>query len=105
MQEDTVETTDDAEPPPAPPAHPLERWLDWVVPFVSARLRRALGEIGGTALRDLVFFHHGRVELTAARIDVRFRLAEHPIELRLAGLDRDPGWVPAAGRTLTFYYD
>jgi hypothetical protein len=25
--------------------------------------------------------------------------------VRLAGLDRDPGWVPAAGRRVAFHYE
>jgi hypothetical protein len=43
--------------------------------------------------------------VTDDRVAVLFRLAEHPIELRMAGLDRDPGWVPAAGRHIVFHYD
>jgi hypothetical protein len=100
-----TEAAGNAELPPAPPANPLERWLDLLVPFIQARLGRALAEANHEALLVLAFQHHARVELTASRVDVRFQLAEHPIELRLAGLDRDPGWLPAAGHTLTFYYD
>jgi len=83
----------------------LERWLDWLVPYIEARLERALGVEEAETFRDLVFRQQARLEITAARVDVRFELAKHPIELRLAGLDRDPGWVPAAGRTLVFHYD
>jgi len=25
--------------------------------------------------------------------------------VRLSGLDRDPGWVPAAGRSVHFHFD
>jgi len=38
-------------------------------------------------------------------VDVIFALADLPIEVRLGGLDRNPGWVPAAGRVITFHYD
>ena len=38
-------------------------------------------------------------------VDVMFSLAELPIELRLSGLDRDPGWIPAADRVVAFHYD
>ena len=34
----------------------------------------------------------------------RFGLRELPIEVRLSGLDRDPGWVPAAGRFVAFHF-
>ena len=45
------------------------------------------------------------IETTSARVDAHFSLAKHPIELRMAGLDRDPGWVPAGGRSIYFHYD
>jgi len=35
---------------------------------------------------------------------VRLSLTELPLEIRLAGLDRDPGWIPAAGRFLAFHF-
>jgi hypothetical protein len=35
---------------------------------------------------------------------INFALAELPIEIRIAGLDRDPGWVPAAGRFIAFHF-
>jgi len=34
-----------------------------------------------------------------------FALAGLPIELRIAGLDRDPSWVPAAGRFINFHFE
>ena len=43
------------------------------------------------------------VERLPAR-DLTLSLADLPIELRLAGLDRDPGWVPAAGRYIAFHF-
>jgi hypothetical protein len=42
--------------------------------------------------------------LTEVHLDIFFALSEHPVEIRLAGLDRDPGWVPAAGRFVRFNY-
>jgi hypothetical protein len=39
------------------------------------------------------------------RVDAVFSLAEHPIEIRMAGLDIDPGWIPAAGRALHFHFE
>jgi hypothetical protein len=46
-----------------------------------------------------------RIALTPAHIDVAFTLMSHPIEIRMAGLDRDPGWIPAAGRYVSFHFD
>ena len=47
----------------------------------------------------------GRVTITPVHLDVWFSLASHPIEIRRAGLDRDPGWMPAAGRHVAFHFD
>lgn len=47
----------------------------------------------------------GRITLSPAHLDVTFSLAAHPIEIRVAGLDRDPGWIPAAGRHVDFHFD
>jgi hypothetical protein len=38
-------------------------------------------------------------------VDVAFFLADLPIPIRLSGLDRDPGWIPAADRIVSFRYD
>jgi hypothetical protein len=43
--------------------------------------------------------------VTATHVDVLFQLAGLPVEVRLSGLDRDPGWVPAAGRFVAFRYE
>ena len=48
---------------------------------------------------------YGRITLTPAHLDVHFSLAAHPIEIRMSGLDRDPGWIPAAGRHVNFHFD
>jgi hypothetical protein len=47
----------------------------------------------------------GRLALSPMRLDVTFDLTTHPLAIRVAGLDRDPGWVPAAGRVIAFHYN
>jgi hypothetical protein len=47
----------------------------------------------------------GRVVLSPTRLDVSFDLATHPLAIRAAGLDRDPGWIPAAGRSVAFHFE
>jgi hypothetical protein len=79
----------------------LEQWLDWIVPYVRARLRRAL-ESDEPAL--LVCAQPASILSTDVHLEVFFALPAHPLEIRLAGLDRDPGWVPAAGRFIRFHY-
>ena len=90
-------------PPPAPGSAPLDRWLGLVLPYVRARLARALGALEEEAVR-LTCALPARIQLTATHLDLTLSLADLPIELRLAGLDRDPGWVPAAGRYIAFHF-
>jgi hypothetical protein len=80
------------------------RWLGWLMPYVQVRLQRALGlahvdEVGG-----LLCAHQARVYITATHLDVALALETLPIAIRLSGLDRDPGWVPAAGRSIAFHF-
>jgi hypothetical protein len=81
------------------------RWLSRLAPYVSARLCRALGVGEAGAAARLVCEHAARVSVTETRLDVTFELARLPFEVRLSGLDRNPGWVPAAGRYVAFHYD
>ena len=53
---------------------------------------------------DLLLRQPARIEVGETRVDATFELATHPIESRLAALDHDPGFVPAAGRTLAFHF-
>jgi hypothetical protein len=47
----------------------------------------------------------GRIARTPVHLDVRFPLEHHPIEIRIARLDRNPGWIPAAGVHIGFHFD
>jgi hypothetical protein len=49
--------------------------------------------------------HRTRVLVTATHLEVIFALDELPIEIRLAGLDRDPRWGPAAGRFIELRFE
>jgi hypothetical protein len=80
-------------------------WLSRLMPYVRARLRAALGADGPEDSGAIVCRHHAIVRATETHVDVFFALSDHRIELRLAGLDRDPGWVPAAGRFISFHYN
>ena len=74
---------------------------------VRERLHRAFGtsDEDPSELCRLLLTQSARVLVTATRLDVFFALDEHPVPIRLSGLDRDPGWVPAAGRIVAFYYE
>jgi hypothetical protein len=47
----------------------------------------------------------GRIVRSASHLDVHFSLERHPIEIRLARLDRNPGWIPAAGVHVEFHFN
>jgi hypothetical protein len=65
---------------------------DWLELHVDLPLPRVL---------ELAAFVHA----DETRVDAVFSLVEHPIEIRIAGLDIDPGWIPAAGRALHFHFE
>ncbi|RKH44209.1 hypothetical protein D7V93_36410 [Corallococcus llansteffanensis] len=97
----------DVPAPTGPGATPLERWLGWLVPYVRARLSRALGvpPDDTEALERMLLMHDARLHLTETHVDVVLALAQLPLEVRVAGLDRDIGWIPSAGRHLTFHFE
>jgi hypothetical protein len=85
---------------------PLHRWLGWLCDYLRARLARALGFPPRSAEALKVLLNEpARIVTTATQVSVFFSLAQHPLQIRLAGLDRDPGWVPAAGKNVLFFYD
>jgi hypothetical protein len=86
---------------PAPPGAALVRLL----PYLRARLALALGLRDARALGRVLLRLPARVRAEPTRIDVFFALQQLPLAVRLAGLDRDPGWLPAAGRDLRFHFD
>jgi hypothetical protein len=97
-------TPDQRAPAGAIPAARLARFLPRLVRRTNAWVAAALGEPVTLSLARRVLCHRARVHITPAHVDVQFDLASLPIEIRLAGLDRDPGWVPAAGRIVRFLY-
>ena len=75
---------------------------DRLVVRVRSRLTELLDDDdpGGLLIR-----RHGRIARTPGHVDVHFPLDRHPIEIRLARLDRNPGWIPAAGVHIAFHFD
>jgi hypothetical protein len=83
------------------PAAASERWLTCLGLYLDARIRRACGD-PSLGLASLALPGHCRI--AAGRIDVTLALADLPVQLRLAGLDRDPGWLPAEGRAVALHF-
>ena len=90
---------------PALPAPARARWIACLRRYFEARLARALnladpGEAIATLCR-----RRARVAADNADVTVHFRLDDHPLAIRLAGLDRDPGWLPAARRDVRYVFE
>jgi hypothetical protein len=47
----------------------------------------------------------GRIVVSRTHLTIALRLAEVNLAVRKAGLDFDPGWLPALGRVVCFQYD
>ena len=83
----------------------LEAWLDELVPRLDARLRLALGLTPEEDLPALLLRHRAQIHVTETHVDIASSLETLPVTIRLAGLDRDPGWVAAAGRFIAFHFE
>lgn len=83
---------------------PLPLW-----PALHARLAEALGhgddDRPARARVQQLIALPAQVRDRGERLDVHYPLARLPLAVRLAGLDRDPGWIPAAGCDLRFHFD
>jgi hypothetical protein len=86
------------------PRSPTRRWLRWLLDFLRARLAVALGLDDPLAVPAFLCRHSAEVGVSGTRVDVHLSLAELPLPIRIAGLDRDAGWIPAAGRSLHFHF-
>jgi hypothetical protein len=84
------------------PSQPLTRWVSRLARYADARLRIALdtGDVERALIRK-----RARVFVTPTHVDIVLSLAELPLEVRFAGLDRTPGWIPAAGRFVSFHFE
>jgi hypothetical protein len=78
-----------------------QRWINNLSRYLAARLKRALDTPDAVAITCT---QPGRIVIDGDRINIHFPLADHPIALRFAGLDRDPGWVPAAAHFIEFSF-
>jgi hypothetical protein len=85
---------------PSRRGRPAVRWARRLAAYVRPRLALALG-VDDPAL---LLRRPARVHVTPTHLDVELVLATHPLQIRLAGLDRDVGWIPAAGRFLAFHF-
>ena len=58
----------------------------------------------GDLVRDLLVCP-GQLYVTATHVDLVMPLDAITIPVRLAGLDRNPGWLPDFGRVILFHFE
>jgi hypothetical protein len=80
-------------------------WLGLVLPHVRLLLGDALGAPDGREAIVDMLARPGRVRVSATHVDVEMGLKDISVPVRRAGLDRDPGWQPAFGRTIRLHYE
>lgn len=86
------------------PAWLRRRWVACCARYIEARLMRALGLADkGESVAELIA-RPGAIRIDGERVEIAFALDGHSLRIRLAGLDRDPGWIPAAGRSIRFRF-
>lgn len=83
---------------------PRSSGLGALWPPLRARLAQALGRPRMQAVR-LTLHMPGQVLLRPGRLDVHMALCDLPLAVRMAGLDRDLGWLPTAGLDIRFHFD
>ena len=90
---------------PALPVAPRARWIACLRLYLEARVGKGLGCAGGIEAVTLLCRRPARIRVDGDRIEARFALDDHPLAIRLAGLDRDPGWIPAARYDFRHYFE
>lgn len=85
----------------------LARWLGLMLPAICLRLRRALNPSGdGTwNLAESLLLCPGHLYVTSTHVDLVMSLDNISLPVRLAGLDRSPGWMADLGRVVLFHFE
>jgi len=89
-----------------PLAGPARRrfWVAALGRYLAARLAAALGTPDPRAARDRVCRRAGELRLGPDSVVLLLSLADHPLEIRFAGLDRDPGRLAGTERAISFEF-
>lgn len=94
---------------PAPPGlsvlpATLATWAHLALPAVQSRLADALGLDDASEIAPALLVRRGTLHATTSHLDVVLPLSSARLDVRRAGLDVDPGWLPAFGRVVQFHY-
>ena len=79
-------------------------WLENLAEYLQKRLLQALNLRTPEELNAILFERRATVSVSATHLEITFALADLPIEVRLAGIDRNPAWIPAAGKFVYFHF-
>ena len=90
---------------PGAAAAPWPAWLAAYARALRRRLCRRLGLRAAAWPQALALARPARLWLSEAEWVAEFDLSAHDVAWRLAGLDRDPGWLPSVGCTLRFRFE
>ena len=84
----------------------LKHWLALALPFLRRRLEGALGLARDDhRLADALLARPGRLFVTRTHVDLAMGLNGVTLPVRLAGLDRSPGWLAEFGRVILFHFE
>jgi hypothetical protein len=81
------------------PQNPNERWIACLAAYLQIRIAVAAPGLDVAKLRL-----PATVTVTDDGVELHFLLAQLPMAVRLAGLDRNPGWLPSEGRNISFHF-
>jgi hypothetical protein len=88
----------------------MRRLLSVLVPYLRWRLLESMALVltagdASAQLASRLLSKRGRLTYTSTHVDLHMGMNQVDIAVRMAGLDANPGWVPALGRVVTFYFD
>lgn len=83
----------------------LARWLAQALPFITRRLRLALGMGDDASLAKGLLLLPGRLIVSSSHVDLVASLSNISLPVRLAGLDHNPGWLPDFGRVIYLHFE
>ena len=85
----------------------LLNWLALILPFIRLFLMSTLNlrPEESLELEKVALFYPGELHVTASHVDLVMTLETISLPLRMAGLDRNPGWMPEFGRVILFHFN
>jgi hypothetical protein len=85
----------------------VERFIRYVIPYIQCRLGQALAAQRESRPMEIADLLHcrARIFLTSSHVDLVTDIDNISISARVAGLDKDPGWLPQFGKVVLFHYE